>query len=268
MAAASFGAAEAVAVPGSDLALRLLGQLLGGRVAVVGPGYSGHVAMWRSPVTVISVDALGEAAATHDVLVLARPGNPDGTMIARDMLESAAATLAARGGYLIVDESFVDATPEASVAGSGWPGLIVLRSFGKFFGLAGLRLGFVIAPMEIAADLRRLLGDWPVSSPAIAVGTAAYADGDWQAAQRRRLAVASRRLDALLGDAGLVVAGGTNCFRLVATPERDALFDHLASAAILTRPFADQPLRLRFGLPGNEASWTRLTGALEHWRQR
>ncbi|GGE03339.1 threonine-phosphate decarboxylase [Polymorphobacter glacialis] len=259
-AAAVFGSvpAETVAVPGSDLALRLVGQLAGARTpAVVGPGYSGHRAMWDDAAMLADVPETG-----HDAVVLARPNNPDGRMIDFDLLAGAARRLAALGGWLVVDEAFADAGDEASIASLGWPGTIVLRSFGKFFGLAGLRLGFVIAPAPMAAALRRLLGDWPVSGPAIAIGTAAYGDHAWQAAQRVRLADAAGRLDGLLTGAGLAVVGGTSCFRLVDTADAAGLFVRLAGHSILTRPFADDGRRLRIGLPVDEVAFARLGVAL------
>lgn len=269
-AAAAFSAepARVVAVPGSDLALRLLAQIIGGPVAVMRPGYAGHVAMWGAAAPMpVAADDLEAAAAAVDAIVLARPNNPDGVVIDRDRLEAIATTLAARNGHLIVDEAFVDATPRGSVAGAGWPGLIVLRSFGKFYGLAGLRLGFVVAPPPIVAALRRLLGDWPVSGPAIAIGTAAYADHRWQDAQRTRLDMGVARLDLVLATAGLAVVGGTPFFRLVETTARDALFVHLAVAGILTRPFADASGWLRIGLSCNDSSWVRFDRALASWRR-
>jgi cobalamin biosynthesis protein CobC len=268
-AASSFGvtAERVVAVPGSDLALRLLGAIVPGRAAVVGPGYSGHRLMWgeREVMPVAQGDFPGAADAC-DALVLARPNNPDGWVADQAMPRAAAAKLAARGGALIVDEAFVDATPEQSLAASDWPGLIVLRSFGKFFGLPGLRLGFVIAPPAMAKRLRALIGDWPVSAPAISAGGAAYADTDWQAAQRERLAAGSARLRALLTQHGLAIVGSTAFFTLVASPHRDALFAHLARAGVLTRPFTEPRDWLRFGLPGAESEWQQLSDALRTWR--
>ncbi|MFN3820530.1 aminotransferase class I/II-fold pyridoxal phosphate-dependent enzyme [Blastomonas sp.] len=273
-AAAFFGVAPArvVAVPGSDLALRLLGLVLGrdrpqSRAAVVRPGYSGHLAMWGAhPVTECSADALVPMAQTHDVLILARPNNPDAIIADRTQLQVAASLLAARGGHLIIDEAFADADALDSLAGCDWPGLIVLRSFGKFFGLAGLRLGFVIAPPEIGTQLRGLIGDWPISGPALATGLAAYRDSAWRRAQRTRLADASQRLADLLTGHGIEIAGRTAFFVLIQTPERDGLFVHLAQAGVLTRPFGYAPGWLRLGLPRDESDWTRLGDALAGWR--
>ncbi len=273
-AAGFFGArpSHVIAVPGSDLAMRLLGVMLArnrpqSRAAVVRPGYSGHLAMWgEHPVTECGGDALVPMAQTHDVLILARPNNPDASVADRTQLHVAASLLAARGGHLIVDEAFADADAHDSLTANDWPGLIVLRSFGKFFGLAGLRLGFVIARPEIGAPLRALIGDWPVSGPALATGLAAYRDAAWRRAQRARLTQASQRLADLLASCDIEIAGRTAFFVLIQTPERDGLFAHLAQAGVLTRPFAQPPGWLRIGLPGNETDWTRLGDALATWR--
>lgn len=275
-AAAHFSAepSHVVAVPGSDLALRLLGAILAGdtaskRSAVVSPGYSGHVAMWGGDaITRCSADALLAMAQTHDTLILARPNNPDGLVADRTQLEVAASLLAARGGHLIVDEAFADADTDDGLAGCDWPGLIVLRSFGKFFGLAGLRLGFVIAPPAIGDRLRALIGDWPISGPALATGLAAYCDHGWHRTQRARLTEASQRLADLLANHGITIAARTAFFVLVSVDQRDDLFVHLAQAGVLTRPFAYAPGWLRIGLPRDEDDWTKLGDALTLWRTR
>lgn len=273
-AAGFFGAdpARVVAVPGSDLAMRLLGLLLGRRSfvfrpAIVRPGYSGHAAMWGGhEAMACTAEEITSIAPTHDVLVLARPNNPDGLVADPLLLEWASLTMSARGGHLIVDEAFADADPAGSLAGRGWPGLIVLRSFGKFFGLAGLRLGFVIAPPAIISDLRALMGDWPISGPALATGLAAYRDTAWHVAQRARLATASQRLAALLTRNGIDIVGQTPFFVLASAEHRDRLFVHLAQAGVLTRPFDYEPCWLRIGLPRDENDWARLDEALVIWR--
>lgn len=273
-AASFFGAdpARVVAVPGSDLAMRLLGLMLGRRsfvfrAAIVRPGYSGHASMWGGhDAAACTIDDIGIIAPTHDVLVLARPNNPDGLVADPRLLEWAALTMARRGGHVIVDEAFADADRSGSLAGCGWPGLIVLRSFGKFFGLAGLRLGFVIAPPAIAADLRALMGDWPVSGPALATGLVAYRDTAWHDAQRVRLAMASQRLASLLNRHGIDIVGRTAFFALIRVPNRDGLFVHLAQAGVLTRPFDYAPGWLRIGLPREESDWARLDEAFATWR--
>ncbi|MBA4040476.1 MULTISPECIES: aminotransferase class I/II-fold pyridoxal phosphate-dependent enzyme [Sphingomonadales] len=269
-AAECFGSdpAATMAVPGSDLGLRLIGQMLNAqRPAAVVPGYSGHTAMWPNPCQTLASnpDELIAAAASCDAMVLARPGNPGGEIIAEHILQSIAKRLAACRGWLIVDEAFADADPDLSLAARGWPNLIILRSFGKFAGLAGLRLGFVIAPPAIAAHLRRLLGDWPISGPAVATGIAFYRNTSWQSLQRRRLAEGGERLDRVLSAAGLAITASTPFFRTCVAANGWALFDHLAQHAILTRPFADDPARLRIGLPEDAITTRHLARALADW---
>ena len=267
-AARCFGvpdSAGVLATPGSDMGLRLLGSLFAGRkVAVVRPGYSGHVLAWgQAPITLIAAGGIEAAALTHDVIVLANPNNPDGRLIARERLLAIAETLAARSGVLIVDEAFADVLPASSLCDAVTRGLVLFRSFGKFFGLAGVRLGWVIASAEEAGRFRHALGDWPISGPAIAIGTGAYRDLAWQEMQRQRLIGAAARLDELLSGAGLTVEGGTALFRLARCANADALFRHLASHFILTRPFNSDDGLLRVGLPGQETHWKRLAQALE-----
>jgi cobalamin biosynthetic protein CobC len=266
-AARCFGVADlarVVAMPGSDLGLRLLDGLFAGKkVAVVRPGYSGHVLTWaQTPITRIGADDLETAARTHDVILLANPNNPDGRLIERERLLKTAAALGARSGVLIVDEAFVDVMPSQSLCDSDAGALILFRSFGKFFGLAGLRLGFVVAADSDALRFRQALGDWPINGPAVAVGTAAYHDVAWQTLQCQRLSYMATRLDALLVNAGLTIAGGTVLYRLTRGANADALFQHLASHSILTRPFISDGGLLRIGLPGEEAHWQRLAAAL------
>ncbi len=164
---------------------------------------------------------------------------------------------------VVVDEAYADPAPGLSPHASDR--LIVLRSFGKFYGLPGVRLGFVIAGDDVAKRLRGLLGDWPVSSAAVAIGTAAYRDGVWRHAQASRIAETGALLDEVLRDAGLDLVGHAPLFRLVACADATALFETLARHAILTRPFADQPDRLRIGLPRGAAGLVRLATALEEF---
>jgi cobalamin biosynthetic protein CobC len=211
--------------------------------------------------------SLGELAGA-DLAVIVNPNNPDGRLVAKGGLLAFADALAP--GLLVVDEAFMDVAPaDASLVGEvGRTNLVVLRSFGKFFGLAGLRLGFALAGAQTAARLRASLGPWAVSGPALAVGTIALVDTAWIAATRARLAAAAQRLDDLLIAANLEILGGTALFRLVRTPDARALFEHLGRAGIFARQFAEQPAWLRFGLPGAEADWQRVSAALAGHRQR
>lgn len=258
VAARAFGVtnpAELVAVPGSDIAIRLLGSLFSGQnSAMLKPIYSGHIAAWPDAVEISMTEA-----DEHDLLILANPNNPDGRVIKADRLRQLR-------GQLIVDEAFADTDPAVSLLPDRG-NAIVLRSFGKFFGLAGIRLGFVIADLPVAQRLRTLLGDWPVSGIATKTGLAAYQDEHWQDKQRTRLRGAVVRLDGLLNGVGLNLVGGTSLFRLITHDKAPEIFEYLGQSGILVRPFEGDDRQLRFGLPANEEAWTRLTGALNYWRE-
>ena len=272
-AAGFFGVADpALVLPaaGAQPLLQALPRLLNAdNVAVAGPTYAEHAAAWRAAGAAVAdrwtPDAVLNGALRADILVVVNPNNPDGRIWPPEVLLQVADAQAARGGWLIVDEAFADAVPAASLAArAGRPGLIVLRSFGKFFGLAGARLGFLLAAADVIPKARALLGPWSVSGPALALGAAAYADRQWISATRDRLSMAASALDAVLLGAGLEVVGGTSLFRLVACADGAALFRRLAAAGLWTRPFADQPQRLRLGLPPDDAALTRLQTALDH----
>ncbi|MCC6914958.1 MAG: threonine-phosphate decarboxylase [Rhodospirillaceae bacterium] len=265
-AAASFGCRpeQVAAVAGADMALRLLPRLLSAAtVAVLSPTYTGHREGWRAAGAAVREVAHADLAFLDaDVVVVVNPNNPDGVLLTASQVRSLAARQRARNGWLIVDESFIDVAPDHSVAPAAGEGLIVLRSFGKFYGLPGLRLGFVVAGSEILSALRAVTGEWPVAAGAITSATAAYGDTAWQAASRARLGSDAARLDRLLIKHGFEILGGTPLFRLAAHADAERMFVGLARAGILVRPFADHKSWLRFGIPGPRA-WKRLRLALE-----
>jgi cobalamin biosynthetic protein CobC len=239
-----------------------------GRAAILSPTYGEHARAARlaghTVTEVREIGGLGDA----DLAIVANPNNPDGRIFERNHLIALAGKLRARGGVLVVDEAFMDVGPSGtSLAGDVACGnIIVLRSFGKFFGLAGIRLGFALLAPPLAARLSAMLGPWAVSGPALAVGAVALADTAWIEQTRTQLAQASRRLDAILSSAGLEVSGGTALFRLVRTQAAAALFHHLGRGGILVRVFPDHAAWLRFGLPANEAAWQRLEIAMAGFR--
>lgn len=255
-----------VAAPGTQTLIQLLPRLSRptGRTAILGFTYAEHAHRWRMAGHEVTVIASLDEAAACDTVVVVNPNNPDGRRVPPDRLLDLAARLAARGGRLIVDEAFADVVPEVSVATQAGQqdGLVVLRSFGKFFGLAGIRLGFAVAPPTLARSITAELGPWAVAGPALAVGRAALADAAWIAATRHRLAAAARALDATLSAHGLNVAGGTDLFRLVHTERAMALFEVLGARGILVRAFPERPDYLRIGLPADAAARRRLAEAL------
>jgi cobalamin biosynthetic protein CobC len=268
-AATSYGApsaAHVVPAPGTQILLPLVAGLVRpGRSAILSPTYNEHARAVRlaghSVIAARESVALGDA----DLAIVTNPNSPDGRLIEREPLLALAAKLRARGGVLVVDEAFMEVGPPGfSLAGDvGRGNLIVLRSFGKFFGLAGIRLGFALLDQPSAVRLAAMLGPWAVSGPALAIGTAALADTAWIEMTRHRLMAASGRLDGILIGAGLGIPGGTALFRLVRTPAAPALFHHLGRAGILVRKFPDNMTWLRFGLPASEEEWQRLEIAMD-----
>jgi cobalamin biosynthesis protein CobC len=265
-AAAYYGAAALLAVAGSQAAIQALPTLrAASRVRLMAPAYAEHAHAWRiAGHRVSTLDAAGidNALSDTDVLVLVNPNNPTGLRFPRERLLDWHARLSENGGWLVVDEAFMDATPDDSlVPACPRPGLFVLRSLGKFFGLAGARVGFVFADYVSRAALADRLGPWAVSGPGRWVAREALADTDWQAAMRASLGPAGARLRDLLDRHGLPPDGGCTLFQWVKTPAAEAIHERLARQGILVRLFGT-PASLRFGLPGSEADWVRLADAL------
>lgn len=270
-AEAYYGNANGLVVAGSQAAIQWLPALLPrAAVACLAPLYNEHPQAWQRAghrVRLLQHANLQRAlAASTPYVLLCNPNNPTARHFDRDEILAAAVQLKQRGGYLIVDEAFADATPEASVTplvgSEAAPNLIVLRSLGKFFGLAGVRVGFIFAPAELRTRMADAMGPWTVSGPARAVARLALGDRDWQAAERLRLHAAGERLAALLASLGEV----THCplFATLKSEHAASLHEHLACRAILTRRFPELPL-LRVGLPADEAGWKKLGCALSEW---
>ncbi len=267
-AAAAYGVPpshHAVAAPGTQALIQMLPRLLPARrVAVLGFGYGEHPGSWRAAGADVSVvEALADMDRA-DVAVVVNPNNPDGRRVVPEDLAALAGRLAARGGTLVVDEAFMDVCDPALSLVPRLPArnAVVLRSVGKFFGLAGLRLGFAIADHDLAPRIRAALGPWAVSGPAIAIAARALSDTTWQSAERRRLDVDASRLDDLLIRAGFEILGGTLLFRLTGSAEAPHWFERLGRAGILVRPFPARPDWLRFGIPSPDRDWERLADAL------
>lgn len=263
-AAGYFGTAALLPVAGSQPAIQALPQVIPGvRVSVLAPSYAEHAHAWRHHnASSFAAEALDDVAASNDIVVVVQPNNPTGTLFPRERLLAAHRRLAARGGWLVVDEAFIDTTPEASLATlAGTDGLVVLRSIGKFFGLAGARVGFVLAPATVRAALAERLGPWTVSGPARHAARHALLDRAWQDDTRRRLDMAGARLARLLRDTGCGQPRGPALFKWIARSDAGVLHARLAQQGILTRLF-EHPPAVRFGLPANEAEWARLETAL------
>lgn len=271
-ACAYYGAPALLPVAGTQAAIQALPRLRApSRVTVSSPSYAEHAHAWAQHGHVLRRIAYAELDAAiddSDVLVVVNPNNPTGATVAPERLLAWAARLAGRGGWLVVDEAFGDTDPALSVAAhAGQPGLIVLRSVGKFFGLAGLRLGFAGADAATLQSLADLLGPWSVSGPAQAVALQALRDTAWQQASFARLQASGRRMRGLLETHG-VRAAGTPLFHWWPEAQPEAFHTHMARHGIWCRLFREAGRGIRVGLPAHETEWQRFEQALQAWSNR
>jgi len=271
-AADYYGNENLLPVAGSQAAIQFLPLLMPRAVvACISPLYAEHPHAWQRAghrLRFLQNATLPRAlAAATPYVLLCNPNNPTADRHPREVALDAAQQLKKRGGWLIVDEAFIDPTPEdslAALAGTAEaPNLIVFRSLGKFFGLAGARVGFLLAAPDLLGKLAEAIGPWSIAGPSRLVARQALQDRLWQLAARERLQVASARLGGLLQAQGEIKS--TALFVTLTTDQPDALYEFLARRGILLRRFEQQAL-LRCGLPGCEADWLRLSAALEEWK--
>ncbi len=256
-----------LAVAGSQAAIQTLPLLRAhSKVGVLSPAYAEHEQAWTKAgheIVTIDVDRISAQLSQLDVLILINPNNPTGQRFSRQQLLNWHQQLAKSGGWLIVDEAFIDSDSALSLS-SHCPreGLIVLRSIGKFFGLAGLRTGFVLAEKRILTALYEQLGPWPIASISRYITQLALADKAWQNNAKVQLKQQSQRLSTLLIRSGLTPSGSSSLFQWIKTKYAEDIHQQLAQQGVLTRLFL-QPQSLRFGLPKSEQDWQRLNTVLQ-----
>lgn len=253
--------AYVAAGPGTQAIIQWLPRLRAkSTVHILSPTYAEHAYCWR-----LAGHQVHETTEIQqaDVIIIVNPNNPTGRTFDPDLLISIAEYQASKDGWLIVDEAFADVVPRASaIEHAGRPGLIILKSLGKFFGLAGARLGFLVGDLSVVSEIETALGPWAVSGPSIAAGTRALSDFEWQDDALSRLERDTDRLDHMITSTGMNVLGGTPLFRLIETLDAPMVKQKLGAKGILVRTFQDHPNWLRFGLPGTEEDWQRLEDAL------
>lgn len=259
------------AVPGTQMLISLLPYLLTSRdVTIFGPTYSGHETSWQYAGA--QVEIVTDAAAFQDatmksgrVCILCNPNNPDGRLLAASEVSRLARQCEVSGSWLIVDEAFAD-FHDASVSRTlPQSGLLVLRSFGKSYGLPGVRLGFLVADPVLAGAARALVGSWPVGTLALEAGIQAFSDGGWLERSRRQIQQDRKRLEQLFRRAGLEPLGSCLLFMLIRMAQAQDLWCFLCERGIVTRIFAERLTDLRVGLPRDEDEWSRLNAALLQW---
>ncbi|MEL7044498.1 MAG: threonine-phosphate decarboxylase CobD [Pseudomonadota bacterium] len=251
--------------PGSELLIRLLPTILTPRsVAILTPSYGDHGEVWRAAGcrVIEAADPLVYAEEV-DAIVVCNPNNPDGRCFSAGELHAARVALAKRDGWLIVDEAYADLDPTLSLArAAGEAGLVILRSFGKFYGLAGVRLGALLAPAPLLKAMSERLGAWPVSGVALELGARAYADLSWQRDTRARLARSRERLTGILTENGLEAGRGTDLFAYACVADANELWQRLAKAGVYVRRFSWSQAHVRIGLPPDRIAEERLARAL------
>ncbi len=254
-----------IPVSGTQTLLQILPHLFERpkKVRIVGPTYKEHGYCWKlAGHDVTETPDIFDAQEDADVLIVVNPNNPTGDVYAPDFLLSLAAKQHSKGGLLIVDGAFLDCTPIVDISPHvGTPGLMVLRSFGKFFGLAGIRLGFVLAEGVLAQRLKDGVGPWAVNGPAMEIGRRALQDVAWIKQTRADLTNSTLRMDDILQRAGLEIVGGTSLFRFCKHKNTTQIFQDLGRKAVLTRIFEDIPQHIRIGLPKREEQWKKVENA-------
>jgi len=269
-AQAFYGAPQMLAVAGTQAAIQALPRLRSpARVAVAAPSYAEHAHHWAQhghSTRQVPYAELETTIDSSDVVVICNPNNPTGATVPRALLLAWAERLATRGGWLVVDEAFADTDSANSVAAhSGQSGLIVLRSIGKFFGLAGIRLGFVAAHPALLQALGDMLGPWSVSGPAQQIARAALHDTAWQDSTRERLLAQGARLRQLLSAHG-IQSSGPALFQWWSEDKPEQFWQHMAERGIWVRLFRHAARGIRLGLPPDETGWQRLKTALQEWQ--
>lgn len=238
--------ADVLAAPGASCLIANMPRLAPtGSVLIHAPTYNEHAAAFD----LAGWSKKGDPTAQ----VVVHPNNPDGRLWNAEQI---------RAPLRIIDESFCDVMPKASLIKlAAEPGTIILKSFGKFWGLAGLRLGFAIGDPALIAQLKEFLGPWPVSGPALQIGAQALNDQNWAAETIERLSKDAEKLDDVMTEKGANIVGGTSLFRLYDVDDAAAWQDRFAQSHIWTRIFPYNKRWLRLGLP-HPLDWSRIKGAL------
>jgi len=253
-------------LPGSQAGIQILPRLKSPcRVLVLANSYSEHAFHWQAAghtVNCVTAAGYSEQIDKHDVVIVVNPDNPSGELISTETMLDWHGSLSKRDGWLLVDEAFIDINPENSLCQySPLKGLLILRSLGKFFGLAGIRAGALIAEKNIIDQVAEALGPWSISHPTRWISTQALLDTQWHVEARIRLRQQSQQLRSHLQKLNANSLHGTELFQTASMPDATAMYEQFSRAGILTRLLNDQS-GLRFGLPGSEINMQRLKSAI------
>jgi cobalamin biosynthetic protein CobC len=260
-----YGCTSILATAGSQAALQILPKLRApSKIAMPATMYQEHAYAWQTQghtVQFLKESPDAEALKQADVILVCNPNNPTGKRFTKEELLEWHQQLVARGAWLIVDEAFMDSTPDDSLAAhANLEGLFVLRSLGKFFGLAGVRVGFLLAADHYLIRVKEMVGPWSVTGPSRYIATQALRDTAWQLNTRKMLASQSAKMQSLLDKYSLKPQGSTDLFHYVPVANAIEIQEQLAHLGIWIRIFSN-PSALRFGLPPAH-QWDRLEAAL------
>ena len=253
---------------GSQSLLQLIPYLFrpSNEVWISMPGYNEHGAAWKRAGHTVKHTEFLPQTSRYAVMII--PNNPTGEYNLAE-INSVAKSVKARDGWLIIDGAFMHPSNNSLLAGlDGAENIVQLRSFGKFFGLAGLRIGFAIGPSDFIERLNTAAGPWAVSSAALKIAAQALMDRDWQNRHLSFLDMQCARLTTVLKGNGCVIRGGTNLFQTIITANASSLHKHLAHHGIWTRQFTLWPNLLRIGVPANEDALQKLDESLKNWRSQ
>ena len=189
-------------------------------------------------------------------VVIINPNNPSASLLLAEDLLALQQQLLGKG-YLIVDEAFMDVSENQSLSSfAHLDNLIVLRSFGKFFGLAGVRLGFTLGGGDLIEQLRADVNPWGVSYPAIWLGAQALKDNAWCQQQRQRITIQANQLLPLIRDKISPDTTSAGLFLTVIGKQAllGAIYQRAVKEGILLRYDTLDHHRawLRIGLPGKQ----------------
>lgn len=239
-------------VSGSQWAIEQLPFLFPiSRVGVINPSYYEHALQWQKAghqIIEIIEGEVDNCLSDIDILIIINPNNPTGKFFSKKQLLSWHDSLQKKGGTLIIDEAFMDITPNKSLVSDNMlESLIILRSIGKFFGLAGIRIGFVIAEPKFLLRLKKCQGLWAISNTSAWIAEQALRDLVWQKKMRLQLPVMRKKTVKWLESIGLRVSCATDLFIYVQTEEAEKIYLSLAKLGVLVRYF-EEDNSLRFGL--------------------
>lgn len=254
-------------VAGSQSVIQLLPLLREkSKVAVPDIGYAEHAHQWQTAgheIIFYKTSNLDNIVNDVDVLIIINPNNPTGEIVTQKQLLAWHKILQSKQGWLIVDEAFADAEEIPSIVNmSHQSGLIVLRSIGKFFGMAGVRSGFVFAEKNLLKEINEKLGPWVLTGVSRYVTTMALLDNEWILNSKQALNQTSDSMhDLILGCSG-VTPSGTKLFKTIVHVQAEEIFELFAMQGVLVR-LLDNKKGIRFGMPG-DGDWEKVQQVFEY----